>query len=99
MTEQPLSELEELRSKIDIMDAQIIKILGRRFDLCRRIARLKKDQCIPMMQPGRVEAVKRRCIELGIQTGLDPTLVNDLYGLIIRQSCLVETDIIEGGSG
>jgi 4-amino-4-deoxychorismate mutase len=94
MTEQ----LDELRREIDLIDGQIIQALGRRFELCRQVARLKKNERIPMMQPGRVEAVKKRCMDLGIQHGLDPDLIKDLYTLIINKSCIVETEIIESSS-
>jgi chorismate mutase-like protein len=98
MTEQALSVLAEFRNEIDAMDSQIIETLSRRFDLIRKVARLKKEHCIPMMQQGRVDGVKNRCTKLGIEKGLDPTLVNDIYSLIIGQSCQVETKIIEGRS-
>ena len=98
MSESALTVLSELRSEIDALDAQIIETLGRRFEICRKVALLKKDQSIPMMQPGRVDAVKNRCMELGLENGLDPSFVNDIYSLIIGQSCVVETGIIEGGS-
>ena len=98
MSESALTVLSELRNEIDALDAQIIQSLGRRFEICRRVARLKKDQSIPMMQPGRVEAVKKRCMEMGIENGLDPTFVNEIYSLIIGESCVVETGIIEGES-
>lgn len=98
MTEQALRVLAEFRSQIDALDSQIIEALGRRFDLCRKVARLKTDQGIPMMQQERVDEVKNRCVKLGIESRLDPTLVKDIYNLIIGQSCLVETRIIEGTS-
>src|ERR1041384_2997042 len=95
MMEQSIEALEKLRHEIDTTDAQIIEMLGRRFSICKEIARLKKAQKIPMMQHGRVEAVKERCMKLGVQNGLNPTLVADIYTLIIAQSCLLETEIIE----
>lgn len=98
MTDPELSVLAEFRSEIDALDARIVENLGHRFELCRKVACLKKEQRIPMMQQGRVEAVKNRCMKLGIDNGLDPSFVNDIYSLIIDQSCLVETRIIEDGS-
>lgn len=93
--QQSIEALEKFRHEIDATDAQIIEMLGHRFNICKKIARLKKAQQIPMMQHGRVEAVKERCMKLGVQNGLQPTLVADIYSLIIAQSCLLETEIIE----
>lgn len=86
--------LENYRSQIDALDAQLIRTLGARFEICRQIAEFKKEQFIPMMQSGRVEEVKRRCAELGQQYGVNPDLVVQMYGLIINESCRVEDAII-----
>ena len=95
MVERPMEALESFRREIDATDAQVIELLGRRFDICRQVARLKREHRIPMMQHGRVAAVKERCMRLGVQSGLDPAFVADIYTLIIGQSCLLETEIID----
>ncbi|KST68520.1 chorismate mutase [Mastigocoleus testarum] len=90
-----MNQLDNCRQRINILDIQIIEILGARFKVCRRIAHFKKEQGIPMMQPGRVEEVKQRCMELGLQYGLQKEFVAELYSLIIKESCRIEDEIIE----
>lgn len=89
-----MDTLESLRSEIDRVDARIVEAIGRRFQLCRDIARLKKEQRIPMMQPGRIEAVRRHCAELSARNHVSPALVEQIYRLMIDESCRVENEII-----
>lgn len=89
-----MNTLEQYRSQIDALDAQLIRTLGARFEICRRVAELKKEELIPMMQTGRVEEVKRRCAQLGAELGVNPDLVVQMYGLIIGEACRMEDAII-----
>lgn len=90
-----LDTLESFRKDLDAIDATLVDALGRRLALCRRIAAYKREHGIPMMQPHRVELVKRRCAALGEQHGLDARFVVELYTLIIGEACRIEDDIID----
>ena len=59
-----MEQLTEYREAIDSIDEKLIELLGRRYAVCRDVARLKKERNIPMMQTGRVEQVKERCAAL-----------------------------------
>lgn len=89
-----MDQLSLFRQEIDALDAQIIKALGQRFDICRQVARFKKAENIPMMQPGRVEEVKKHRQELGLQYAIDADFMLKLYSLIIQESCRIEDEII-----
>lgn len=86
--------LETMRDELDAIDAALVDALGRRLELCRRIAAYKREHGVPMMQPHRVELVKRRCAALGEQRGLASRFVTEIYTLIIDEACRVEDDII-----
>lgn len=60
-----MNQLEQFRKEIDALDEQIIEALSKRFEVCRKVAPFKKAEKIPMMQPGRVEEVKKRRQDLG----------------------------------
>jgi 4-amino-4-deoxychorismate mutase len=89
-----MEELIKHREKLDTLDEKIIALLGERYAICREVAKHKKENDIPMMQTGRVEAVKKRCEELAIQHNIDPSFIRNLYGLIIDEACRLEDDII-----
>jgi chorismate mutase len=88
------AELEALRRELDDIDAQMIAVLGRRFDLCRRIARVKQDQSIPMMQIDRIAAVKRRATELAEPHAMSAAFVDRVYDAIIDEACRIERDLM-----
>jgi chorismate mutase len=91
-----MSELEGFRAEIDAVDCQIVEALAKRFEICQRVANFKKQHGIAMMQPERVEAVKQRRRELGMQYGLDGDFMVALYSVIIQETCRMEDEIIDG---
>jgi chorismate mutase len=90
-----MEKLVEYRARIDAIDDDLIKLLGRRYAICRDVARYKKERQIPMMQTNRVKQVKERCAELALLQGVDPEFVRELYTLIIEEACRIEDRIIE----
>lgn len=87
-------DLVELRLMIDSIDVGIVKLLGSRFDVCRRIALAKQMAGLPVNQPHRAAQVKQRCISLGEQYHVSPRLISVLYDLIIAECCLFEHSIV-----
>lgn len=86
--------LEPFRKQIDDLDSQITTLLAKRLEVCAAVAKYKKENSIPMMQPDRVEAVKDRCAALGASKGLRPDFVRTLYALVIEEACRLEDEII-----
>ena len=82
--------LADIRQRIDRLDDEIIDRLGARFRLVHEVTERKKTGAIPVMQPGRVEAVKTRCRQRGEPLGLSATFVDQLYDLIIAEACRME---------
>jgi chorismate mutase len=87
-------QLATFRSALDVLDEQIVQLLGRRYAICRDVAHYKKQHRIPMMQTGRVAAVKDRCARLASAHNVDPVFLRGLYDLIIAESCRLEDEII-----
>ena len=91
-----MSELEGFRGEIDAVVCPIVEALAKRCEICQRVANFKKQHGIAMMQPERVEAVKQRRRELGMQYGLDGDFMVALYSVIIQETCRMEDEIIDG---
>jgi 4-amino-4-deoxychorismate mutase len=87
--------LEDFREEIDVLDAQIIEFLGRRLEVCTRVAHYKKERGIPMMQPARVNEVIQKSMKKGIQYGINQDFIAKIYTLMIEESCRLENEIIE----
>jgi 4-amino-4-deoxychorismate mutase len=89
-----MSGLESFRSRLDVIDDEIARLLGERFDICREVARHKSAHGIPMMQPDRVVEVRRRYLERGEQADLPPGFTASLFDLLIASTCRMEDEII-----
>lgn len=87
--------LDDFRSQLDQLDTQIVSLLARRFDVCRDVARYKRQQGIPMMQPARVQIVKQRAAERARLAGVNEEFIVALYTAIIAEACRLEDDIIQ----
>lgn len=82
--------LKKHRQKIDKIDAQLLKLLGDRFDVVRDVAKVKVKHDIPAFLGGRVNEVRNNAVKLGILYGIDPDFVRTLYTMLIYQSCAEE---------
>jgi chorismate mutase len=92
---QGVDTLTALRQQLNSLDEQIVRLLGRRYEICRAAARHKRENGIPMMQPGRVAEVKERCARMAGEHEVDPGFVRRLFGMIIDEACRMEDEIIE----
>ncbi len=92
-----MTDLAQLRARIDAVDDAIVDLLARRFALCREVAEHKQKHGIPVVLPERIEAVKRRCAERAAARNVDPAFVSQLYDRIIGETCRVETEHQHGG--
>jgi len=93
-----MEDLSNFRAALDRIDAQLIELLGQRFDICRKVANFKRTHKVPMMQPDRVKAVHQRNAELAKIHSVNPKFVQDLYTLVISEACRLEDEIIDADS-
>lgn len=82
--------LKPFRKEIDSIDDQILKLLGKRFDVVKKVAKVKIKHDIPSFLGDRVNEVRERAAENGKKYGIDPQFLRTMYTLIIYQSCATE---------
>ncbi len=87
--------LETFRAEIDLLDAELIALLGKRLKICREVAEYKRQAVIPMMQTGRVHQVKERAKRLAASHGIEENFILAIYDLIIAEACRLEDRIID----
>ncbi len=90
-----MDQLKLFRQKIDEIDSNIIALVSKRINVCKDVARYKSENDIPMMQPERVAIVKKSRRLQAINNDIDPDLIENIYTLIIKDSCRIEDEIIE----
>ena len=82
--------LAPYRAKIDVLDAQIVALLGQRFDVIREVAALKAEHGIQPILPERIEEVVQHARAKAEKAGVDPRLVEQIYRIIIDTACKEE---------
>lgn len=94
MTETSKSDVRKklgpFREKIDAIDDEIIRLLGKRYDIVRRVAAIKIKHDIRIVQSDRVREVKERNAKTAKKRGVSPDLVRTLYALIIDEAHVIE---------
>lgn len=78
--------LQQLRSKINRADEQLLRLLFERMRIAREIGRHKQRESIAIVQPARWEEVLNRQLELAGAMGLPEAFVRELYGIIHEHS-------------
>ena len=89
-----MSGLEPFRLRLDVLDDQIVRLLGERFEVCREVALHKREHEIPMMQPDRVIEVRRRYLDRGEAAGLPREFTEQLFEVLIGATCKLEDELM-----
>ena len=90
-----MSGLEPFRRRLDVIDDEIARLLGERFQICREVAVYKSENEIPMMQPDRVAIVRARYLERGAEADLPAEFSADLFDLLIAATCKAEDELMD----
>ena len=87
--------LEPFRRRLDVIDDEIARLLGERFEICREVAIYKSEHEIPMMQPDRVRIVRTRYLQRGAEANLPADFSADLFDLLISATCRAEDELMD----
>ncbi|WP_067688378.1 chorismate mutase [Nocardia jejuensis] len=74
--------LEDVRREIDVIDAQIVELLGARQRLVMSAAAFKRN-ADEVRAPERRERMMRRLRELALRHGVEPALIEQVYTTLI----------------
>jgi chorismate mutase len=77
--------LDELRARIDELDASLLELLRERFDVTEKVGRHKKDVGMPPADPNREKVQIARLRQMAADLGLDPTFSEKLLRVIIDE--------------
>jgi chorismate mutase len=81
--------LGALRDKVDQINEEIIALFAKRLEITGQIARLKKEQKLPVNDPVR-EAKQRSTLRaVAEKHGLNSTVVEEMFHLFVEYSKLV----------
>ncbi|HEY3427819.1 MAG TPA: chorismate mutase, partial [Acidimicrobiia bacterium] len=78
--------IHRLRTNIDQIDRQIVRLLSRRQDLAMEIGRTKAEQGLPIYIPDRESELLTIIEEEAARAGIDPGHVRALFQLVLAES-------------
>lgn len=85
--------LSSLRHEIDLVDAEILRLLSKRMEIVRRIGIFKGEHNLCPMQPKRYRSLLEERIRQGAMLGLPETLVHELYSSIHEASVHIQQSV------
>ena len=91
------SELNELRSSIDNLDAALIHILAERFRCTRQVGKLKARLQLPSADPAREERQVERLRTLAQAASLDPEFAEKFLSFISNE-VILHHDLTRGAN-
>jgi chorismate mutase len=94
-----MSSLEPFRRRLDLLDNELTRLFGERFDIIRDVAAHKRANDIPMMQPDRVAQVRARYLKRGAELEIPADFTASLFELLIAASCKLEDELIDTPPG
>lgn len=86
------NHLEELRSKIDFLDEQIIEKISSRMAIAEKIGEYKKENNMTILQLERWKNIIKDRSMLGKSTGLSEEFVLEILKLVHNESIRIQTE-------
>ncbi|WP_447003262.1 chorismate mutase [Saccharothrix isguenensis] len=88
----PPASLAEVRARIDVIDAELVRLLARRQALVRAAASFKADDQA-VRAPDRVERVVASVRERALDAGLEPAVAEAVWRAMI--GAFIEVELAE----
>ena len=85
-----MSDLSQLRQKIDEIDLAIVKLLAERMEVCRRVAEVKAGTATAVIQPQRVREVLTVRRQWAIDNQVDPDFTEQLFRILLAETHRIE---------
>jgi chorismate mutase len=89
------TQLDQLRSRIDALDTELIEVLAARSEIVNQIALYKKNNNVMALQIDRWTKLLNARVELGSKMNLDPVFIKTLFQLIHEDSVRLQTEVID----
>lgn len=89
------SRLEELRSIMDGVDEEILRVVARRMAISEKIGEYKRDNNVTILQIKRWRDIVQTRTAKGKELGLDEEFVKSLMQLIHKESINVQTELVK----
>lgn len=86
--------IDELRARIDLLDADLLDLLSNRMKVVDEIGKYKKQNNITILQPKRWDKILDKVSEKGREKGLDNEFLEKIFKAIHQASIDRQTEIM-----
>ena len=76
-------QLNELRNQMDAINSELVALLGRRTEIAREIARIKKRERLPIFDSGREDAIKERVRLLAKEQKISASVMEEIIQIVL----------------
>jgi chorismate mutase len=90
------SKMAKLRANIDVLDANLLELLGKRMKVADQIGQVKKDANVAVLQSNRWVEIQEKMIAEGAKKGLTQEFITKLFKEIHQESIGHQEKIING---
>ncbi|MGI6343419.1 MAG: chorismate mutase [Bacteroidales bacterium] len=87
------NKIELLRQEIDKLDAELLDILNKRFDIIKEIGVYKKENNITILQIDRWRQMFKNRLDMAQNMGYDSAFIKSLINIIHEESIRLQEDI------
>ena len=89
--------IEEIRTAIDGIDYQILKLFSQRYEFVKEIVKFKTDEASVIAENRQTEVIEKRR-EWAVELGLNPDLFEDIFWILMRYNVQKELEILKNTS-
>lgn len=76
-------QLNELRSQIDTINSELVLLLGKRTEIAREIARIKKREQLPILDSSREDAIKIKVRGLAKEQKISASVMEEIIQIVL----------------
>lgn len=89
-------DLTSLRAEINMIDDALIELIGRRMGVSERIGLHKKAHGMTILQSKRWNHLLERNVSQGVEHGVDPACMTDIFKSIHQASIAIQKSVMHG---
>lgn len=82
--------LEEIRKEIDLLDDELVDVLGKRMELVKQVAAVKAKGGIPIRQIKREEELLARQRQAARKHELGEEFIEKIFRVVLDESCRIQ---------
>jgi isochorismate pyruvate lyase len=87
--------IEEIRAEIDRIDAEVIRLLGKRFGFVKEVVKYKNKDKDSIIAQKRYDSVVKSRRTWAVENGLNPDLIENIYKQLMNYFIGEELKIAE----